>query len=128
MVLSALRNCSPRFVRLHHVILSVRRTCLCEVTSRDTLSTSHALTSLYDPATSLFQVEAVFDVSWGGVSMLNAELAMAQGLLEMGDWDYWINLSSTDYPLKPGALVPEFLDPSHRTRAAMFLMCRLHYT
>jgi hypothetical protein len=82
---------------------------LYQITSRDTLSTSHVLTSLYNPTTSLIQVEAVFDVSWGGVSMLNAELAMAQGLLEMGDWDYWINLSSTDYPLKPGALVPKFL-------------------
>lgn len=47
------------------------------------------------------RVEPVFDVSWGGTSMLNAELAMAEALLEMGDWDYWINLSSTDYPLKP---------------------------
>jgi hypothetical protein len=47
------------------------------------------------------RVEPIFDVSWGGTSMLNAELAMAEALLEMGEWDYWINLSSTDYPLKP---------------------------
>jgi len=46
------------------------------------------------------RVEDVFDVSWGGISMMNAELAMAEALLQMGEWDYWINLSSTDYPLK----------------------------
>mmetsp|Transcript_6482 Transcript_6482/g.15100 ORF Transcript_6482/g.15100 Transcript_6482/m.15100 type:complete len:428 (+) Transcript_6482:1-1284(+) len=32
--------------------------------------------------------------------MLNAEIAMAQALLEMGEWDYIINLSSTDLPLR----------------------------
>jgi hypothetical protein len=29
-------------------------------------------------------VEAIFDVAWGGVSMLNAELAMAEALMLMG--------------------------------------------
>ena len=36
-----------------------------------------------------------------GVSMLHAELAMAEGLMRMGMWDYLINLSSTDLPLHP---------------------------
>jgi hypothetical protein len=61
------------------------------------------------------RVEPIFDVSWGGTSMLNAELAMAEALLEMGDWDYWINLSSTDYPLKPlDKVISIPLNPQHK--------------
>jgi hypothetical protein len=83
------------------------------------------------------RVEAVFDVTWGGVSMLNAEIAMAQvvsllltllaftstkvqiltpeelrgsqALMSMGDWDYIINLSSSDLPLHPRAKLVEYL-------------------
>ena len=36
-----------------------------------------------------------------GASMLHAELAMAEGLMRMGMWDYLINLSSTDLALHP---------------------------
>jgi len=42
------------------------------------------------------RVEGVFDITWGGVSMLNAQLAMNEALLAMGKWDYLINLSSSD--------------------------------
>ena len=42
------------------------------------------------------RVEGVFDITWGGVSMLNAQLAMNEALLGMGKWDYLINLSSSD--------------------------------
>ena len=53
------------------------------------------------------RVEAIFDVSWGGVSMLNAELAMAEALMHMGEWDYVINLSSSDLPLQAHIRVRE---------------------
>jgi len=39
---------------------------------------------------------------WGGASLLQAHLTFMKALLKMTDWkwDYYINLSETDYPIK----------------------------
>lgn len=59
--------------------------------------------------------------------MLNAEIAMAEALLEMGKWDYWINLSSTDYPLKSSELPT--LGFAHKSRCEIAVLrmraCRI---
>ena len=55
------------------------------------------------------RVEFVFDQTWGGVSALNSELAAAEALTSMGDWDYFINLASSDVPLHPRKKLVEFL-------------------
>ena len=43
-----------------------------------------------------------FATIWGGASLLQAHLSFMRSLFEMTDWywDYYINLSESDYPLK----------------------------
>lgn len=49
-------------------------------------------------------------VLWGGYSMVEAELQGINHLLKINDkWDYFINLSGQDYPLKSQRIVKEFL-------------------
>lgn len=49
-------------------------------------------------------------VVWGGYSMVEAELRGMQYLLEQkAPWDYFINLSGQDYPLKSQKIIGDFL-------------------
>ena len=48
---------------------------------------------------------------WGGYSLVDAELRGMARLLEMGaDWDFFINLSGQDFPLKPQKQILAFLN------------------
>jgi len=50
------------------------------------------------------------NVIWGGYSMVQAELDGIKYLLKMNaTWDYFINLSGQDYPLKSQKIIKEFL-------------------
>lgn len=50
------------------------------------------------------------NVVWGGYSMVQAELDGMQYLLERNtQWDYFINLSGQDYPLKSQKIIRQFL-------------------
>ncbi|XP_052266790.1 xylosyltransferase oxt-like isoform X2 [Dreissena polymorpha] len=53
-----------------------------------------------------------FATIWGGASLLQAHLSFMRSLLEMTDWywDYYINLSESDYPLKPMQQLTWFLN------------------
>ena len=47
---------------------------------------------------------------WGGASLLTTFLTSArQMLLHSKDWDFLINLSESDYPIKTNARLVEFL-------------------
>ena len=47
---------------------------------------------------------------WGGYSLVNAELRGIEKLLKMGlNWDFFINLSAQDFPIKPQKYIHEFL-------------------
>lgn len=47
---------------------------------------------------------------WGGYSLVDAELrGMAQLLRMDGDWEFFINLSGQDYPLKSQSYITDFL-------------------
>lgn len=49
-------------------------------------------------------------VIWGGYSMVQAELSGIQYLLSVNiKWDYFINLSGQDYPLKSQKIIRQFL-------------------
>lgn len=49
-------------------------------------------------------------VVWGGYSMVQAELDGMKYLLDLDvDWDYFVNLSGQDYPLKSQAIIRQFL-------------------
>ncbi len=50
---------------------------------------------------------------WGGYSLVDAELRGMAQLLEMGaDWEFFINLSGQDYPLKSQTEIAAFLERS----------------
>ncbi|RZK40915.1 MAG: glycosyl transferase [Pedobacter sp.] len=50
------------------------------------------------------------NVVWGGYSMVQAELDGIKHLLEINaKWDYFINLSGQDYPLKSQKIIRQFL-------------------
>lgn len=50
------------------------------------------------------------NVVWGGYSMVQAELDGMKHLLKMNaKWDYFVNLSGQDYPLKSQKIIRQFL-------------------
>ena len=54
------------------------------------------------------------NVIWGGYSMVQAELDGIKYLLSMDEkWDYFINLSGQDYPLKSQKIIKEFLSKNN---------------
>lgn len=54
------------------------------------------------------------NVVWGGYSMVQAELDGMKYLLSMNaQWDYFINLSGQDYPLKSQKIIREFLSKNN---------------
>jgi len=54
------------------------------------------------------------NVVWGGYSMVQAELDGIKYLLDMKmEWDYFINLSGQDYPLKSQKIIKEFLSKNN---------------
>jgi len=54
------------------------------------------------------------NVVWGGYSMVQAELDGMKYLLEMKmKWDYFINLSGQDYPLKSQEIIKDFLSKNN---------------
>ncbi|MDP9959754.1 beta-1,6-N-acetylglucosaminyltransferase [Chryseobacterium lathyri] len=54
------------------------------------------------------------NVVWGGYSMVQAELDGMKYLLDMEmKWDYFINLSGQDYPLKSQEIIKEFLSKNN---------------
>lgn len=54
------------------------------------------------------------NVIWGGYSMVQAELDGMNYLLNMDSkWDYFINLSGQDYPLKSQKIIKDFLSKNN---------------
>jgi len=54
------------------------------------------------------------NVVWGGYSMVQTELDGMKYLLDMEmKWDYFINLSGQDYPLKSQEIIKEFLSKNN---------------
>jgi hypothetical protein len=60
-------------------------------------------------------------VVWGGYSMVQAELSGMQYLLKLEQkWDYFINLSGQDYPLKSQHIISNFLAANRGTSFLKF--------
>ncbi|MDO9581191.1 MAG: beta-1,6-N-acetylglucosaminyltransferase [Bacteroidales bacterium] len=54
------------------------------------------------------------NVVWGGYSMVQAELNGIKYLLNLNvEWDFFINLSGQDYPLKSQKIIREYLSQNH---------------
>lgn len=53
---------------------------------------------------------------WGGYSLIDAELRGIQQLLKIGqDWEFFINLSGQDFPLKSQSDIKKFLEKNRGT-------------
>lgn len=50
-----------------------------------------------------------FSNIWGHISLVFTQLSGFWELLDMADWDYMINLSNYDYPIKSNAIIHRFL-------------------
>ncbi|SMC65882.1 beta-1,6-N-acetylglucosaminyltransferase [Moheibacter sediminis] len=67
------------------------------------------ITDFLSPYSNVF-IQDSQKVVWGGYSMVQAELDGMKHLLNLGvEWDYFINLSGQDYPLKSQAIIRHFL-------------------
>ncbi len=56
------------------------------------------------------------NVVWGGYSMVDVELRGIKELLKISaDWDFFINLSGQDYPLRSQAFIQDFLSQNEGT-------------
>lgn len=54
------------------------------------------------------------NITWGGYSMVQAELDGIKFLLDIEkDWDYFINLSGQDYPLRSQKVIRKFLSNNY---------------
>lgn len=61
------------------------------------------------------------NITWGGYSMVQAELDGIKFLLNINaDWDYFINLSGQDYPLKSQRKIREFLTQNRGNNYILF--------
>ncbi len=56
------------------------------------------------------------NVVWGGYSMVDVELKGIKELLKINaEWDFFINLSGQDYPLRSQAFIQDFLSQNEET-------------
>ena len=60
------------------------------------------LTGLTKQFTNVRMMERRLSTIWGGASLLKMHLAALEDLVAMEDWkwDFFINLSESDYPIK----------------------------
>lgn len=98
-----------QFKRLFKAIYSPNNEYLIHVDKRagEELKTE-VTTFLKDfPNASLLKAQ---NIVWGGYSMVEAELrGMKQLLKQSLKWDHYINLSGQDFPLRPQAVIQDFL-------------------
>ncbi len=65
-------------------------------------------------------------VVWGGYSMVSAELRGIEKLLELNlNWDFYINLSGQDFPIKPISYIRDYLSTR---KGSDFILSRNQYT
>ena len=61
------------------------------------------------PDSSIFIAKQRFSSIWGHISLVFTQLSGFWELLDMADWDYILNISNYDYPLKSNAEIHEIL-------------------
>ena len=62
-----------------------------------------------DRPSNIFMAKYRFNNIWGHVSLVLTQLSGFWELLDMADWDYVINLSNYDYPIKSNAVIHKYL-------------------
>jgi len=57
------------------------------------------LQNSYRGMSNVYVLDQSFDIKWGGIEMVYATLEGIFTLLDMGQWDFVVNLSGQDYPI-----------------------------
>ena len=72
---------------------------------------------LYNPNSAIFMAKHRFANIWGHISLVLTQLSGFWELLDLADWDYVINLSNYDYPLKKNTQIHRYLsEPQHNNK------------
>ncbi|MBE8712667.1 beta-1,6-N-acetylglucosaminyltransferase [Sphingobacterium hungaricum] len=107
-----------QFVRLFSAIYDVNNFYLIHVDKKADKNIEEELNSYLKNYKNVAILKSE-DVIWGGYSMVQAELEGIKYLLNLSvDWDYFINLSGQDFPLKSQNIIKQFL---FEHRGASFL-------
>ncbi|MET3538804.1 beta-1,6-N-acetylglucosaminyltransferase [Chryseobacterium limigenitum] len=102
-----------QFKRLFTAIYELSNFYLIHIDKKASLEIGEEVTVFLEkyPNVHILKSETVI---WGGYSMVQAELDGINYLLNMNaKWDYFINLSGQDYPLKSQKIIKDFLSKNN---------------
>ncbi|WP_166336646.1 beta-1,6-N-acetylglucosaminyltransferase [Sphingobacterium chungjuense] len=98
-----------QFKRLFNGIYSADNIYLIHIDKKANKALNDDILMFILPFPNVYIMESE-NVVWGGYSMVQAELDGIKYLLDKNSkWDYFINLSGQDYPLKSQEIIREFL-------------------
>lgn len=98
-----------QFKRLFKAVYQPGNCYLIHIDKKATDELKEEIRLFLKPFSDVYILESE-NVVWGGYSMVQAELDGIKYLLEVNaEWDYFINLSGQDYPLKSQKIIRQFL-------------------
>ncbi|MFD2741779.1 MULTISPECIES: beta-1,6-N-acetylglucosaminyltransferase [Sphingobacterium] len=98
-----------QFKRLFNAIYILENSYLIHIDKKASDVLNEEIRMFLLPFPNVYIMESQ-NVVWGGYSMVQAEVDGIKYLLETNaEWDYFINLSGQDYPLKSQKIIREFL-------------------
>ncbi|RZJ86767.1 MAG: glycosyl transferase [Chryseobacterium sp.] len=101
-----------QFKRLFNAIYDPENCYLIHIDKKAGEEIHETLKDFLKPYTNVFIFKSQ-NVIWGGYSMVQAELDGMRFLLDTKiEWDYFINLSGQDFPLRSQKIIREFLSGS----------------
>lgn len=98
-----------QFKRMFKAVYHPDNVYLIHIDKKVTRPIQYDLTNFLKDFPNTYVLESEY-ILWGGYSMVKAELAGMAYLLNINaNWDYFINLSGQDFPLKSQKIIKEFL-------------------
>lgn len=98
-----------QFKRMFTAIYDSENHYLINIDKKTSEKTIQDIKSFLSPHSNVF-ITIGENITWGGYSMVQAELDGINFLLNANaEWDYFINLSGQDYPLKSQKIIRQFL-------------------
>lgn len=98
-----------QFKRLFKAIYEPGNCYLIHIDKKASNELKEEIHLFLQPFTNVYIMQSE-NVVWGGYSMVQAELDGIKYLLDIhAEWDYFINLSGQDYPLKSQKIIRQFL-------------------
>lgn len=101
---------ADQFQRLFNAIYDVRNHYLVHVDEKSEADFHDAVRAFVEPYPNAYILPSIRCI-WGGYSIVDVELQGIRELLNIsGDWDFFINLSGQDFPLKSQDYILNYLD------------------